>query len=486
MKASFFLRTKIPGILLGFLVLGFSFGCQKDIIETDNAPDPVSDEVTLKGAKIENFMVITTSETLPARFEKALSPYGQIVNTIPEIGVVVIRPADSNSAGKIARLRGVQAVVPDLKVRWIEPDEFVSEANPTSIGDNEPSFWRQWGMDAINAPEAWNAGWTGEGVKVFILDSGIDKDNPDLEPNLNTTLSASFVPNENYYVEDGLFFNHGTHVAGIIAAADNGKGVIGVAPHAEIVAVKVLSEYNGSGDFSWINAGIVYAANNEADVINMSLGALVARNGLYFDEDNVLQKAPAVYIQNLILAQQRAVNYAVKKGAVVIVSAGNDYMNADGNAFVFTVPADLENVIAISATAPYGWILNQNGSLDIPASYTNYGKSLVALAAPGGDFDFPGSDSYGFPYYRYDMIFSTGAGPNPNDGLYYFYYAVGTSMASPHVAGVAALIIGKNGGEMDPHEVTKQLFNTADKLDGQGMSPYYGNGRVNAYRAVTE
>ena len=74
-------------------------------------------------------------------------------------------------------------------------------------------------------------------------------------------------------LDDGRFFNHGTHVAGIIAAADNSWGVIGVAPHAEIVAVKVLSEDTGSGEFSWINAGIVYAANNGADVINMSLGA---------------------------------------------------------------------------------------------------------------------------------------------------------------------------------------------------------------------
>jgi subtilisin family serine protease len=483
MKSYLCSRTKILGILLGFLVLAFSSGCQKDIIETDNALDPVSDEVTLKGAKIENLMVITTSETLPAGFEKVLSAYGQIVNTIPEIGVVVVKPANSNSAGKIARLRGVQTVVPDLKVRWIEPDKFVSEANPLSIGDDEPGFWYQWGMDAIDAPEAWNAGFTGIGARVFILDAGIDADNPDLAPNLNTALSASFVEGEGYNVRPGSFFNHGTHVAGIIAAADNKFGVIGVAPDCEIVAVKVLSEFTGSGYFSSINAGIVYAADHGADVINMSLGATFNRNGFYLDENDVLQKIPAVYLQNLILSQQRAVNYAVKKGAVVVVSAGNDYMNADGNASLFIVPADLENVIAISATAPYGWALNQNGSLDIPASYTNYGKSLVALAAPGGDSDFPGLDSYGYPYFRFDMILSSGAG-GPTS--YPFYFASGTSMASPHVAGVAALIIGKNGGQMDPHEVTKQLFKTADKIDGQGMSPYFGYGRVNAFRAITE
>jgi subtilisin family serine protease len=481
MKSSFLLRTKIPGILLGFLVLGFSFGCQKDIIETGNAPDPVSDEVTLKGAKIENLMVITTSETLPAGFEKTLSAYGQIVNTIPEIGVVVIRPTDANSAGKIARLRGVQAVVPDLKVRWIEPDKFVSEANPPSNGDNETFFWRQWGMDAIDAPEAWNEGYMGEGVRVFILDSGIDADNPDLAPNLNTVLSTSFVEGEGYDVRPGSFFSHGTHVAGIIAAADNNWGVIGVAPHAEIVAVKVLSEVSGSGAFSQINAGIVYAADNGADVINMSLGATFNRNGFYLDENDVLQKEPAVYIQNLILAQQRAVNYAFKKGVTIVVSAGNGASNFDGNGSIFKLPAELQNVIAVSATAPLSWYYyyyyGLPTNLDIPASYTDYGKSLVELAAPGGDFDSPES------YYYFDMIFSSSAG---GPKTYPFYWSAGTSMASPHVAGVAALIIGKNGGKMDPHEVTKQLFKTADKIDGQGMSPYFGYGRVNAYRAVTE
>lgn len=484
MKSLLYSRTKILGILLGFLVLGFSFGCQKDIIETDNALDPVSDEVTLKGAKIQDLMVITASETLPAGFERDLSAYGQIVNTIPEIGVVVIRPADSNSAGKIARLRGVLAVVPDLKVKWIEPDKFVSDANPPSIGDNETFFPLQWGMDAIDAPEAWNTGYTGEGVKVFILDSGIDKDNPDLAPNLNTSLSTSFVPDENFYVRDGRYFNHGTHVAGIIAAADNNWGVIGVAPHAEIVAVKVLSEYSGSGYFSWINAGIVYAADHGADVINMSLGALINRNGNYMDENDIWQQGSAAGLQFLILAQQRAVNYAVKKGAVVVVSAGNDYMNADGNASLFKVPADLENVIAVSATAPFSWYYyyyyGLPTNLDIPASYTNYGKSLVKLAAPGGDFDSPES------YYYYDEVISSGAGPDPITGRWSFYFAAGTSMASPHAAGVAALIIGKNGGVMDPTEVTKQLLKTADKLDGQGISPYFGYGRVNAYRAVTE
>ena len=265
-------------------------------------------------------------------------------------------------------------------------------------------------------------------------------------------------------------------MAGIVAAADNSSYTIGVAPDAEIVAVKVISEFTGSASFSWINAGIVYAADNGADVINMSLAATFNRNGFYI-EDGVLMKIPASEIVSYILATQRAVNYAFKKGAVVVVAAGNGGSDFDGNGAIYTLPAELQNVIAVSATAPYDWFYNYlrglPSDLDLVASYTDYGRSLVELAAPGGDFDLNNEN------VRFDGIISTCPGPS-------YFWASGTSMASPHVAGVAALIIGKNGGEMDPSAVTKQLFKTSDKIDGNGMSAFYGFGRVNAYRAVTE
>ncbi len=370
MKFSFFSGTKFFRILMGLLIPGFFFGCQKDIIETENANAPLSLSATAvqTNAKVNNFMVVAKSEKLPAGLVSQLSEYGEIVRSIPEIGVVVIKPAVSNFETKVAELAGVMAVMPDLMARWIEPAEFVPATNPPSIGSDEPYFPYQWGMDAIDAPQAWNAGSTGKGARVFILDTGIDADNPELAANLNTTLCKSFVPGEDYDIAKYIlnekrkkiynYFNHGTHVAGIIAAGDNGIGVIGVAPETEIVAVKVLSEYTGSGYFSWINEGIVYAADNGADVINMSLGALVSKNGFYIDDNGVLQKEPAVYIQSLILALQRAINYAFNKGAVVVASAGNDSFNADGSSSLISIPADLSNVLAVSATAPSCWTLN--------------------------------------------------------------------------------------------------------------------------------
>ncbi len=475
MKKTFFLSKKFVAIFMGILLLGCFPGCRNDIMQTENANAP--ETAGLKSASMNNFMVITKSEKLPACFENQLAGYGQIVKRIPEIGVVVVKPTVSGFEAKIAKLTEVKTVVPDLAAQWIEPVKFTTEANPPSIGSDETYFPYLWGMDAINAPEAWNAGFTGKKAKVFILDNGIDAEHPDLAPNLNTELSTSFVPDEDYNIQSGAYFNHGTHVAGIIAAADNQLGVIGVAPEAEIVAVKVLSELSGSGMFSWINEGIVYAANNGANVINMSLGATFNRNGFYIDDDGMLQKIPAVYIQSLILAQQRAVNYAFRKGAVIICSAGNGASNFDGNASIFKIPAELQNVIAVSATAPDYWYRDLVGgitpNLDVPASYTDFGKSLVALAAPGGDFDFV---DYLNGYF--DMVLSTSSQS--------YYFAAGTSMASPHAAGVAALIIAKYEGKITPQEVTKQLLKTADKIDGNGTTSFYGKGRVNAFRAVTE
>jgi subtilisin family serine protease len=467
-----------PKFLSGLLVLVLFYGCQKSDFEKSANLSSGSQNIVTAGTKAANFMVISKTEALPSGFESTISAYGQVLKSIPEIGVLVVKPTATNFKSKVSKLADVLAVVPDLKVRWIEPLTVVEETNPPSIGDDETYFPYLWGLDAINAPEAWNAGYKGAGARVFILDSGIDAEHPDIQPNLNTELSTSFVPGEGYNIRPGAYFNHGTHVAGIIAAADNSYGVIGVAPEAEIVAVKVLSEYSGSGDFSWVDEGIVYAADNGADVINMSLGAVVNRNGFYIDENGDLQRDQPATIQFLIIAQQRALNYAARKGVVIISSAGNDGTDFDGLGAYVKLPADLQHVVAVSATAPdYWYYYLSNGiedvNFDIPASYTSYGKSLVDLAAPGGDFDFQGN-----PGYQFDMVLSASSQS--------FYFAAGTSMAAPHVAGVAALIIGKNGGQMNPDDVIQQLYRTADNIDGMGVTDFFGRGRVNAYRAVNE
>jgi len=461
-------------LLVSFISVISLISCQTESIDEINAVKKSTVLANKNSAANNSFMVISKNETLSKKLEISVKQYGEIIRTIPEIGILIVKSSDANFEQNVSNITEVRSVVPDLTVNWLEPISVEPMANPASIGDDETYFGYQWGMDAIDAPEAWNAGYEGEGVKVFILDSGIDAEHQDLAPNLNTSLSTSFVPGEDWNVNQELNYNHGTHVAGIIAAADNNYGVIGVAPKAEIIAVKVLSENTGSGSFSGINAGIVYAANNGANVINMSLGATLNKNGKFYDDQgNLTEKIPSKFIQELVFAQQRAIDYAYKKGVTIITSAGNSGMNGDGNGSVVVLPADLNNVITVSATAPLAWAYYPSTNLDELASYSNYGRSLIDIAAPGGDFDSP------YNYWWYDMVLST----NSNAG---WFWSAGTSMASPHVAGVAALIIGKNGGKINPHEVEKQLFNTADKINTKGNSAYYGNGRVNAYRAVTE
>ncbi len=453
-----------------FLATLFLASCST---ENDISENEELNAVNAKSSARIDYMVILQDESIPADFQAQMESEGATVkSTIPEIGVAVVSTTE-NVSKKISRKSNVRSVVPDLRAKWIEPADFAPAANPLSIGSDEPFFDLMWGLDAIEAPEAWNTGQTGEGVRVAVLDSGIDATHPDLAPNVNTSLCASFIPGEDWQVQPGFYFNHGTHVAGTIAAADNEIGVIGVAPNAEIVAVKVLSEFTGSGPFSSINAGIIYAADIDADVINMSLGAELFKNGKFVQEDGSIVKYTGKVIAEILHAQQRAINYAYRNGTTIIAAAGNGGQNADGDGSKVIIPASMNHVISVSATAPEYWAADPTTDPDVPSSYTDYGRSHVTVSAPGGDFDF-----FDAPFWHYDMVLSTIPGG--------WSWSAGTSMASPHASGVAALIIGKNGGDMDPHEVEKQLTGTADKIDGNGQSLYHGKGAVNAYRAVTE
>lgn len=472
-------KLQLKKMALSLCAMGVFFtSCEKE--DVNEVMDTNASEY--ETAPFSNYMVMTGNTELSKSVENFLKTSGgQIVRTIPEIGIAIVSSKDVNFVENTLKNREVISVVPDYEIAWIPSEEengltsndVSANALTPSPGSTETAYIRLWGMEAIGAPKAWNAGHTGKGASVFVLDSGIDRENVEFSQNLNKDLSASFVPNEPYYTRPGRFTNHGTHVAGTIAANKNNFGVIGVAYEAELVAVKVLSEFSGSGAFSGIYNGIVYAALNGADVINMSLGATFNKNGGYvIDANGKKINFPANDIQALIQALQRAVDFAHGQGSTLIASAGNDGVNYDGNRSFLKFPAGLNNVISISATAPENWhpYSNPNTNYDVPSSYTTHGRSLIDLAAPGGDGDVS----------QFDMIFSVASGVDA------FNYNAGTSMAAPHAAGVAALIIAKNGGQMAPQEVEKQLIKTADKVGGNGQHLFFGQGRVNAFRAVTE
>lgn len=475
---------KIVAIIIAGL---FVAACSEQLV--DETPDLKTPELTTKTKSIElsatqsvtykaNGYLVLTDNFSPEIEAEILKLKTKISRNISEIGMIVVESEELGFIEKAKKIKGVTNVLPDVEMQWLKPEK-ADEAQfiALSIGSDENFFGFQWGLQAIEAPGAWDEGYTGTGVKVFILDSGIDAEHPDLAPNLNTALCTSFVPGEDYNIHPGLYFNHGTHVAGIIGAVDGPDlgvvdfGMIGVAPHAELIAVKVLSEYTGSGSFSGINAGIVYAANNGANVINMSLGTEMPRNGFFAElPDGSIVKVGANEVAAYINAVQMAITYAYQKGALVVVAASNDGLDANHTKNLVIIPASLNHLMAVSATAPYGFAFDPTTDLDIPASYTNYGQSLIDVAAPGGDFDYPGD------FWWYDMVFST-----VSNG---WGFAAGTSMAAPHVAGTAALVFEKLGTDATPAQVMSVLRQSADDLGKPGKDEYFGNGRINAFKAV--
>jgi subtilisin family serine protease len=454
--------------------------------------------VTKVGGGTSDFVLIGAGEALPANLEAQVrAAGGTITRTFPEIGVAVASATDAGFADRAAKIKGMEAVAPDLIVQWV-PDVKVGEAieaEATGVTEQaftpaSESFWGlQWVPGAILAPDAWKAGYTGKGVRVAVLDGGIWDRHVDIAPNLDRTASKSMVPGVPFNSDVGTFW-HGTHVAGIIAAAANGIGTIGIAPEATIVGVKVL--HSGSGAFSWVINGILYAATPRsaggagADVINMSLGAVFDGKGQ--DLKGPDKRDYKKDVKELMKAIDRAVWYANRQNVTVIAAAGNEGIDFDAEKDLISTPAGNSHVISIAATGPVGWAYGAT-NFDRPASYTNYGKSLVSFAAPGGDDAYPTNELCAVranpaqlivnPCWAFDMVISTVRGSATSIGSY--NWADGTSMAAPAAAGVAALIIQKNGGRMPAAQVEAKLLQSSI---GDGKTAYYGHGWVNAYRAI--
>jgi len=390
---------------------------------------------------------------MPKDVDAAVAALGGTVKAVLSDMHVVVAYGDEAFAGNARAAKDVTAVIRDLALEKAPAPK--SEAlDPEHIGSDEGYFRYQWDMLAIDAPGAWDLGYTGEGARVAVIDTGIDTDHPDLAANIDFAASASMVPGETIEDYDG----HGSNVAGIIAAADNARGVIGVAPNATIIAIKVF-DAAGTGYFSWTIEAIAHAVAVDADIINMSLGAYVAH-----------WEKPGDEVAAFLNLLRDVINYAVQQGLLVVCSAGNDAHDGTGDAGILHIPGDVGNGLVVSATGPVGWTPGSSVSLDNLASYSNYGTP-IDFAAPGGDFQlYPNGTWY------YDMVLNC-----VNGG--YAWYA-GTSQAAPHVCGVAALLVEKLGRDVKPAQLEAALRNSADDLGKPGQDPAYGYGRVNAAEAV--
>jgi len=299
---------------------------------------------------------------------------------------------------------------------------------------NDEYYSYQWNFNQINMEEAWDYS-KGAGVIVAIVDTGVDPNGVDSFGS-RILRGKSFIP-LSFNSKD--FESHGTHVAGTVAQETNNKeGVCGVAFEAYILPVKVLNRF-GSGLDSWISNGIRWAADNGADVINLSLGGQYGGFTL-----------------------KLAVDYAFSKGVTIVAAAGNENLDT------INYPAAYENVIAVGA-------VNYDKKR---APYSNYGMKLD-LVAPGGnlseDLNHDGLDDgilqetfekrlFGWKRWDYELF-------------------QGTSMATPHVSGVVALIKAIHP-DYTPSEIKQVLISTAEDLGQSGWDTEYGYGLLNAASAV--
>ena len=393
-----------------------------------------------------------------------------LVRFAPEAGFAVV---ETSTPAAYARFADI--VVRDVVIEWREPTTTVAfepeVGDPPFSGSADFFFDLQWGHVPVRAIAAWDAGVRGEGVRVAVIDGGFDLTHPDLVPNINFDLSLNFVEGESlqYALPDP--FSHGAHVAGTIAAAQNDFGIIGVAPDAELVLVKVLSD-EGSGTFGAVAAGMVHAADVGADIANMSLGASFPQRG-FEDDEGVWVSAREV--AELRVLMQRITNYGTWKGTLYVTSAGNSGLDRDETADLWVTPADINRMVSVSATGPIGWATDPlNTFLENLASYSNYGRSAIDVSAPGGDFVYPGEEDCTVagllrPCWVFDLVFSTGNGG--------WYWSAGTSMAAPHVSGVAALILSGNSSlEGNPSRLAQELYRRAESIGQGGRDPEHGRG----------
>jgi lantibiotic leader peptide-processing serine protease len=389
--------------------------------------------------------------SLPGDLEALIANAGGTVVTILDDVGLVVADFSKQEDVRTTEASGFE-VMPDLSLNWLVNDP-VPQAH--HIGLDESYYANQWHLPVIRVEEAWGRGITGAGVRVAVVDTGIWYPHPDLAVNIDFAAGATFVPGTADFLDDN---GHGTHVAGIIAAADNGWGTIGVAPQATLIGIKVLAA-DGIGRISWFVSGVVHAVNQNADIINLSLGYYLDKSGYppYYTASE------ASLIRRMV---RKVVNWASSQGALVVNSAGNWGLDLDHCHSIISIPTEEGNGIVVSATGPC-----ELADFDHLASYSNYGKSVIFLAAPGGDFrNFPHQG------WWYDMVFSTTI-----DG---WMWSAGTSAAASIVSGVAALVLEKYG-PMTPEGLKTHLAQSADPLSPMGKDPYFGYGRINAYKAVT-
>jgi subtilisin family serine protease len=436
---------------------------------------------------------------------------GQVVDRNDAVGMFRVLGSQTGfveRADASPALSGAAHRVPIGYAPGAKPEAAQQEAGPTEAPDHrghpapgmDPLDDKLWGLRMVKADQARKITIGDHRVTVGVLDTGIDASNPDLAPNFNWRLSRNFAPDipaidgpcevpscvDPVGTDDG---GHGTHVAGTIGAAANGFGVSGVAPGVSLVELKGGQD---SGFFfleSVVNA-LTYAGNNGIDVVNMSF---YVDPWLYNCANNPADSLAAQAEQRtIILGMVRALTYAHQHGVTLVGSLGNNHEDlgnprTDASSpdyppkSTYPRPIDNRSCLDLPVEGPYVIGVSALGPSTRKADYSNYGTEQISVSAPGGWF----RDGLGTPSYRTNEneILSTypkkvlqeenlvdADGNITPDGVGlvykqctadgrcgYYTYLQGTSMASPHTSGVAALIVSRYGHRDPSHPGTLTL-----------------------------
>lgn len=442
----------------------------------------------------DTYLVRFKGNGVPAGFASQVAALGGEVIFAHEVGIAAVSGLSGAAAGQLAATPEIAAVDADAYTLMEETDAasvegadaaVESPANPATA----VRYARQWNMKVIRASTAWSAGKLGSSsVKVGIVDTGIDYLHPDLVGRVDLALSKSFLSAAEKARVQATFPGahevadlnyHGTHVASTVAS--NGYLAAGVTSGIKLVGLKVCSPgtaangWRASCPTSGTLAAILYAADNGIPIINMSLG------GTFNRRDASAQGGVG---PSFLATLNQVFNYAHRKGTTVVVSAGNSALDMDHDGNGYKSYCSASQVICVSATGPTG-ATTVNGpwtNIDALASYSNYGRSSISVAAPGGNAVAITAACSGFTVVPNVIVCRQRFFNSPTSWSGFSLGISGTSMAAPHVAGLAALIASE--GNTSPAHIRSRIQQSAVDLGQPGTDAAYGKGRIDVAAAV--
>ncbi len=515
-RAHFAGRFGVPVALLG-LVTGVS---------------PLTATVGAHAGTMQNYIVLYNASAVPADASASIAKAGgSLVYSYSQIGVAIARSDSVTFQANIVkddRVEGASATAA-FATKLNDDQATSADASGPPPGDfpNAPATDAdslsplQWDMRQIHTPEAHAVTGGSPSVLAGDIDTGIDFNHPDLRQNIDVTDSVNCVggvPVAGLAAQDDN--GHGTHTAGTIAAASNGIGIVGVAPNVRIAAIKA-GDTAGFFFPEAVVCAFVWAGTHHVDVTNNSY---FADPFLFNCKNDPVQRA-------IWKAEQRAIRFAMQQGTVVVAAEGNqaddlshptlDATSPDNTTAQLrtihndcvVIPVEIPGVIGVTADGNHP----QTTGGYLKSFYSSFGIATTDVVAPGGDSRFGitpqavnGRVLSTWPFYIPCAREITETG-DPTEPIAAYCYAQGTSMASPHVAGVAALIISRFG-PIPPGTVAAYISQTADpqpcpsaaeqaalsasfpSVDtggpqtcqgGTGHNSWYGNGQANALNAVT-